>query len=134
MAQRPENTKKNYKPRPGACGPRPHCRGPRPQTWMSGPDPMRHDQYTAWMRARAQANFREEGWQMTFEEFETLWNENGNWHQRGRGADDLLMTRRDPSKPWSRDNCYIELRKLHLKRYGLLKTGKKRGPYKKERQ
>jgi hypothetical protein len=82
------------------------------------------------MRARAQANFRKEGWTMTFEEFEQMWNQDGSWEQRGRRADDLLMTRLDSGMPWSFENCYIEVRRIHLQQHGRMQQGCKRGRYK----
>lgn len=117
------NRKVPYKPR----GPHPskgQIRGPEPHRWFSGPDERRHNQYVAWLRAKAQANFRKEGWTMTFEEFEFMWNQDASWEQRGRGSDDLLMTRRDSSKPWSSDNCYIMLRGEHLRIHAQAQAGK----------
>jgi hypothetical protein len=67
---------------------------------------------------------------MTFEEFEIMWNEGGAWHQRGRSADSLLMTRNDSGLPWSNDNCYIEQRRRHLQQQGRMKRGFTRGAYK----
>ncbi len=113
-----------YKPRPGPYKNKGVILGPRPHVWRSGPDPLRHEQYIAWLKARAQANFRGEGWTMTFEEFEAMWNQDGSWHQRGRAADDLMMTRRDSGSPWSKDNCYIELRRDHLRRMAQDQMGK----------
>ena len=115
--------KRPYKARPTPYKNKGKPRGPEPHRWISGPDPLRHTQYTCWLKAKAQANFRKEGWTMTFEEFEQLWNQDGAWHQRGRGSDDLLMTRRDFDQPWSRDNCYIELRRTHLQRHCQFRKG-----------
>lgn len=126
MAQRknyPER-KVEYKPRPTTYKNKGKTRGPEPHRWVSGPDPLRHEQYICWLRAKAQANFRKEGWTMTFEEFEAMWNQDASWHQRGRAADDLMMTRRDHGLPWSNDNCYIELRRTHLQRMAALQLGK----------
>ena len=132
MPQRKENQGKEYKPRPNACGPRPHTMGLRPERWTTGPDQVRHAQYTAWMKAKAQANFRGEGWTLTFEEFEFLWNQDASWAQRGRGADDLMMTRLDSSQPWSKTNCYILLRRTGLIHHAEKLRGRPRGKYKKK--
>lgn len=113
-----------YKPRPTTYSSKGKPRGPEPQRWITGPDPRRHEQYTAFLRARAQARFRKEGWELSFEDFEALWNQDASWLQRGTSSDSLLMTRRDFSLPWSKDNCYIELRRTHLQRMCQLQTGK----------
>jgi hypothetical protein len=113
-----------YKPRPATYKNKGKRLGPRPHVWISGPDPLRHEQYICWLKAKAQANFRKESWELTFEQYEFLWNQDGSWYQRGRGSDDLLMTRRDSSQPWNKDNCYIELRRTHLKRNCQLQSGK----------
>jgi hypothetical protein len=82
--------------------------GPRPHLWRAGPDPTRHDQYQAWLRSRAQAHFRGEAWNLTFEEYEAIWSP--FWHQRGRDSNSLSMSRRDRTGAWSRDNCFLATR------------------------
>ena len=91
-------------------------RGPRPHVWKCGPDESKHEMYTPWMRAKAQANFRNEGWDMSFEEYHAMWEP--FWSQRGRGADDVCMSRKDYGKPWTVDNCMIVSRREHLKIQG----------------
>ena len=88
--------------------------GPRPRVWKSGPDPIRHDQYIAWARARAQAHFRNEKWHMTFEEWATLWGD--QWHRRGRTKDTVCLSRIDYDLPWSVENCEIITRRAHNQR------------------
>lgn len=88
--------------------------GPRPQVWVSGPDPVRHAQHIAYGRAKCQAQFRGEGWDLTFEEFEALWQD--RWHLRGRIKDSLCMSRLDYDLPWSITNCDIITRAEHNKR------------------
>jgi hypothetical protein len=82
--------------------------GPRPHTWVTGLDPVRHDQYSAFLKARAQANFRGETWLLTFEDYEHLWS--GQWHLRSRDSDGLSMSRLNPDQPWSTANCFIATR------------------------
>lgn len=91
----------------------------RPHMWAVGPDPEKHKLYTPWMRAKAQANFREEGWTMTFDEFYEMWHP--YWDQRGRQADDLCMSRLDWNQPWSKDNTYIITRQEHLINQGAMR-------------
>jgi hypothetical protein len=87
-----------------------HNGGPglRPLVWKSGPDPRRHDQYRTWLQAQAQATYRGEGWDLTFDQYVELWDP--YWHQRGRDGDSYSMSRLDRTLPWSRDNCYMATR------------------------
>lgn len=87
-----------------------------PHVWKSGPDPVRHAQFTAWHRARAQAHYRGEEWEITFEEYADFWTQSGVWHQRGRTCECVLMSRVDPEKPWRIDNLFITTRREHLSR------------------
>jgi hypothetical protein len=86
--------------------------GPRPDTWLSGPDEFRHSLYIPWLKAKAQANFRKEEWTMTFDEWFDLWKD--CWHLRGRGAEDMCMTRADTDGSWSAENTILMTRKEHL--------------------
>lgn len=85
--------------------------GPRPGVWKSGTDPVRHEQYIAWSRARAQAHYRQEHWHLTFEEWAELWKD--QWHRRGRTKDTVCLSRRDYDEPWSVANCEIITRREH---------------------
>lgn len=77
-------------------------KGPAPWTWKTGPDPVRHEQYVAWHRARAQCRFRGEPWNLTFDEWVEFWG--ADWSRRGRGPGQVRMTRRDWNQPWQKDN------------------------------
>ena len=87
-------------------------KGPRPHVWICGPDEYKHSMYTPWMMARAQANFRNEEWDLSFDEYYEIWKE--QWSNRGRKADSVCMTRQDWGGPWSKDNVVIVIRKEHL--------------------
>ena len=86
-------------------------KGPRPHTWRVQGE-RNHNQYIAWMRMRAQANYRGEFFELTFEDFQSAWGK--HWEQRGRGADDLCLTRKDPEQPWCHTNIELRKRKEHL--------------------
>jgi hypothetical protein len=62
---------------------------------------------------RSQAKFRDESWQLEWEEFVVLWTPE-LWNQRGKGSDDLTMTRIDNTKPWHKVNVKIVRRADHL--------------------
>ena len=79
--------------------------GPRPHTWKTGPDPVRHDQYNAWLKARAQAHYRKEQYDISFQDWIELWGT--NWTRRGRGPDSLVLMRRRWQEPWSKRNAHL---------------------------
>ena len=62
----------------------------------------------AWIRSKHQALFRGEVWELSFSEFCVgFWSTEDRWRQRGRRTYDLVLTRRDPERPWDRNNCCI---------------------------
>lgn len=96
----------------------------RPLQWISGPDPIRHSKFNPWHKARVQARFRGEDYQLTFDEFCELWTDE-LWQRRGRGSQDLGMTRRDLSGPWTVENCVIVTRREQVRAANLWRTEKK---------
>ena len=88
--------------------------GPRPSMWKTGPDPVIHDQYIAYIRHRAQAHHRHEQYELTFEDWQWLWQ--GHWHHRGRGARNMVLTRVAWREPWSRSNCMVVSRSTQVYR------------------
>lgn len=85
---------------------------PKPRAWFHK-DPAVHAKFDPWHKARSQANFRQEGWTLTFEEFQEFWTDE-LWSQRGRASQDLAMTRVDPEQPWSKENVIIVTRRVQL--------------------
>ena len=112
--------------------PRPHTRGPRPQVWKAGPDPVEHKKYLVWLQQRNQANFRQEGWTISFDDWKTLWAE--HWDNRGRERGCYCMTRRDWSLPWSRDNAQVVTREAHARLQGQAVANGWRSPAQKLRR
>jgi len=100
--------------------------GLRPHVWKSGPDPLAHDSYCAWLQCRNQANYRKEGWCLTFDEWQAHWA--GMWHRRGRSSQELCITRLDCSRPWSTENVIIITRRQNAQRKAGLRTGQGQGP------
>lgn len=80
----------------------------RPWMWASGPDPDTHAQYRAWVQQRNQAVWRGETWTITFDQFQEIWL--GRWHLRGRGTEDLAMTRTDWTGPWTQASVALRTR------------------------
>ncbi len=68
-------------------------------------DPKQHEMHLPFLRARAQANFRNEPWTLTIEEWFAVWGP--HWHTRGRSRHSTCITRRDPAGAWSLDNVEI---------------------------
>lgn len=98
-------------PRKGQLG---IATGPRPHTWRAGPDPVARLQYRAWVQTRTQAEWRGEIWQITWPEWQEIWQ--GSWHERGRTSESLCITRRDMSLPWSPANSVLITRRQHGQR------------------
>ena len=65
------------------------------------------DRYKVYRQAEYQARYRGEEWEITFDQWCQIWRDKNTWAQRGRGVDDLSMTRRDPTRPWSYDNVMV---------------------------
>lgn len=82
-------------------GPRLHAR--------KYPDILDHDRHVAFLRARCQARYRGEEWDMTIEDWFDMWPRE-MWACRGRGYSDLCMIRVDIHEPWSKSNCQIVTR------------------------
>jgi hypothetical protein len=91
--------------------------GPRPHVWKSGPDPVEHKKYLNWIQQKNQANFRKEGWELSFEVWKEIWGD--KFHNKGRASEDYCMTRRDDQAAWTRDNVEILTRREHVLRQGL---------------
>jgi hypothetical protein len=102
--------KNNPAPRGGR-----HGRGVlRPHVWLVGPDPYKHQMYMPWQMAKAQANFRNEPWDLSFDDFYAIWN--GKWEYRGRGKNDLCLSREDFDGVWHKDNIILVTRSDHCRR------------------
>jgi hypothetical protein len=87
--------------------------GPNPNAWIVGPDPVRHEKFVCWQRMRAQAHYRGEKYQLTFEDFESVWAD--QWHRRGRHSEDLCITRKNPKLPWKLNNVQLMSRAEHVR-------------------
>lgn len=99
----------------------------RPHRWITGPDPILHDMYHPWQMAKAQAKFRGEEFTLTFDEYAELWQP--HWHKRGRRIHEFCMTRHDESLGWTKENAWVVIREVHMKRHNAnnLAAGRVRG-------
>lgn len=101
----------------------PNMRGKvRPHVWKSGPDHTRHEIYKVWLTTKAQASFRQESWQLDFEDFYNIWLP--HWDNRGRKGTNVCLTRDDVEGCWSKDNVIIMTRREHIIRQIDIKMGR----------
>lgn len=77
----------------------------------------------AWLRMRAQAKHRSVEFNLTWEEFLTLWE--GRWHLRGSIKGSLGLIRKDWTKGWQLDNVELVKREEIMRRQGIARMGKK---------
>lgn len=70
-------------------------------------DPFDIDRYRVYKQAEYQARYRGEEWQISFREWCQIWQDPLTWSRRGRGVEDLSMTRRNPVKPWTLKNVMV---------------------------
>lgn len=56
---------------------------------------------------RNAAMYRQIPWEMTFEQWLSVWRESGKWEQRGKGRGGYCMARRGDTGPYSVENVYI---------------------------
>jgi hypothetical protein len=88
------------------------------------PDPFDRVRNRHWNRQKAQANFRGEIWDLSFDDFRKIWTET-TWPQRGRSPDNLCMTRYpDLEGPWTIENVVLINRTNHVtaknkRKYGI---------------
>jgi len=93
----------------GRCGILPH-------KWIDGPCPITHKQRRAYSVHKAQASFRKEGYNLTFEEYKKIWDafipftKTPYWEKKGRKRGDYRLERVDNLKAWKVDN--LTMRKL----------------------
>lgn len=81
-----------------------------PHIWKSGPDPVVHQLWLDCQRAKAQAKFRGQEWQIQEQEYVDLWMQDDKHLHKGRSSKKLCMTRIDKTKPWSRHNVQFVTR------------------------
>jgi hypothetical protein len=90
-----------------------------PDLWVTGPDPIRRDKYYAWMKHKAQAKFRNETYELAFEDWERFWTDE-HWFNRGRHVENVILTRKDFELGWHLDNIEIISRSEYHKRRKLV--------------
>lgn len=118
MAQRKSSIERGVPYKPRSLSPdRKYYTGPRPERWITGPDRLTHEQYESWLVHKAQARFRGEEHDLSFEDFKELWDQDGNWHSRGRNSTDICMTRWDSGQAWCKENIRMIERSQLIKEH-----------------
>ena len=84
--------------------------------------------HLAYVRHASQCRFRGEEFELTIEDWIKFWPTEEMFARRGRKIEDLMMTRFDIEKSWSRENCCIITRHAHFNISNKRRTGK---PYEK---
>lgn len=57
---------------------------------------------------RMRARQRGISWELTFEEWWDIWNKSGKWEQRGKTMDSYVMSRKNDTGPYSKENVFIQ--------------------------
>jgi hypothetical protein len=70
----------------------------------------------AYSVARCQARFRNEQFDLTWDQWLQLWLGNGNYLNKGRGSRNYSLVRLDKYAAWQFDNVEICLRSIDLSR------------------
>lgn len=77
----------------------------------------------SYCRMRAQAKYRGEAWDLTWDEYKEIWD--GKWHLRGTTKESYVLTKIDQELAWTVDNVEICPRLEQWRR-----QSKSRGPAK----
>jgi hypothetical protein len=97
-------------------GPRPHIR--------KYPDPVDNKLYLDWAKARAQAHYLGETWNLTTDEYIALWREQDRYLNKGRHNDQWCLVRKNYDEPWQLANVEVITRLAHYQISACKKTGK----------
>lgn len=65
--------------------------------------------------AKNQAHFREQEWDITKDQFFSLWRENDRWLDDGQSLDGFVFSRKNMELGWTIDNVHIITREQMLK-------------------
>ena len=63
------------------------------------------EQRLSWSRMKAQAKFRKEPWDLSWEDYNQIWDK--KWHLRGTEKGSYVLTKIDQSGVWHKDNVEV---------------------------
>ena len=79
--------------------------------------PMLDDPWNRrYARMKAQAKYRGHEWNLPPEDYMQLWEQSGVKEHCGREPHQYCMVRKDPIEAWSKNNCIIVTRRMHLRK------------------
>jgi hypothetical protein len=87
----------------------------RPKAWIFPNDPVKNQAYLCYLRAKAQAKFRKEFWEFSFEDWWAMWEASGQWHNKGKKAHEYCMMQHDTDQGWTKANAYVATRAEHYR-------------------
>ena len=82
--------------------------GVDPRYWKYH-DYFDHVRHNAYLKAKAQAAYRNEPWHLTINDWFAVWTPE-LWARRGRRSEDVCMVRKNTDLPFSLDNVLIVTR------------------------
>jgi hypothetical protein len=80
-----------------------------PERWKHGPNKDKQQVNRWYLMAKAQARFRDEPWDLTFDQYYDFWR--GKIHLRGRKETSMSLTRIDDTQGWTKHNCVMARRR-----------------------
>lgn len=80
------------------------------------------EQRLSWSRMKAQAKFRKEIWDLSWEDYKAIWE--GKWHLRGTTKESMVLTKINMHLPWTTDNVEICPRLEQWRRQNKTNLGK----------
>jgi hypothetical protein len=84
--------------------------------WKCGPDLYQREIFYAWHKHRSQCRFRQEPYELTFEDWQSIWADPEEFAQRGRQRLSIILTRIDYEKSWTMANVEKITRLEQLRR------------------
>ena len=67
----------------------------------------------AFVRSRAQAKFRKEDWELTWEEYQNIWKD--SWHLR-QDTPPIVLTRIETDRSWCVNNVELTTQNRHIRK------------------
>ena len=80
------------------------------------PDEFDRVRHIPYLRQRAQAKYRNEAFDLTFEQYCSFWDTKEKWALRGRQPESLVLTRIDIAVAWTVSNVEVITRYAQLLR------------------
>jgi hypothetical protein len=83
-----------------------------------------NQQYKDWVRFVCQCRHRNEDCSISWNEYQKIWKD--RYHLRGRGGQDLVLTRIDHEGAWTENNIQVITRREQIQRKNIIVTAWRR--------